>query len=376
MLTELIKGRKASDVAALPKEDLLEEVGVPLTPVRLKCAILGLSTPQGRAAQGEGDTLARRVGVGRRSRAEVGRLLVPWYPVCPVDELPPGEMKLVRVDSVDVGVYNIDGELRALEDRCSHDDGPLCEGDWDPEEGVVICPRHGSNFRHPHGRAAVAARLRARGNVLRARRERPDRGRGSVVLDDRVRVVLTRLEEEDAAERAAGVARELRSRQVTPATGRFLFTVVAPQAAVEILEIGGSRGYSAIWLASAARILGGTVVSLESDPAKCEAWRANIEEAGLAEWADSSTETRSRRCRRWRMSSTSCSSMRKRRTTRRCSGSPARSLELGALVIADNVLSHEELHPYSAARQADPSLVSVTVPLDRGLELSTVLSSV
>ena len=44
MLTELIKGRKASDVAALPKEDLLEEVGVPLTPVRLKCAILGLST--------------------------------------------------------------------------------------------------------------------------------------------------------------------------------------------------------------------------------------------------------------------------------------------------------------------------------------------
>ncbi len=71
---------------------------------------------------------------------------MPWYPVCPVDELPPGEMKLVRADGVDVGVYNIDGELRALEDRCSHDDGPLCEGDWDPEEGVVICPRHGSNF--------------------------------------------------------------------------------------------------------------------------------------------------------------------------------------------------------------------------------------
>ena len=65
--------------------------------------------------------------------------------VCPVEELPPGEMKLVRTDTVDVGVYNIDGELLALEDRCSHDDGPLCEGDWDPEEGVVICPRHGSN---------------------------------------------------------------------------------------------------------------------------------------------------------------------------------------------------------------------------------------
>jgi hypothetical protein len=43
-------------------------------------------------------------------------------------------------------------------------------------------------------------------------------------------------------------------------------------------------------------------------------------------------------------------------------------------VIADNVTSHEELHAYSAARQADSTLVSVTVTLDRGLELSAVLS--
>jgi nitrogen fixation protein NifU and related proteins len=42
MLTELVKGRKASEVAALPKEELLEEIGIPLTPIRLKCAILGL----------------------------------------------------------------------------------------------------------------------------------------------------------------------------------------------------------------------------------------------------------------------------------------------------------------------------------------------
>ena len=42
MLTELVKGRKAADVAALPKEELLDEIGIPLTPIRLKCAILGL----------------------------------------------------------------------------------------------------------------------------------------------------------------------------------------------------------------------------------------------------------------------------------------------------------------------------------------------
>jgi 3-phenylpropionate/trans-cinnamate dioxygenase ferredoxin subunit len=71
---------------------------------------------------------------------------VTWVAVCPVEELPPGEMRLVRTDRFDVGVYNVGGELRALEDRCSHDDGPLCEGDWDAEEGVVVCPRHGANF--------------------------------------------------------------------------------------------------------------------------------------------------------------------------------------------------------------------------------------
>jgi 3-phenylpropionate/trans-cinnamate dioxygenase ferredoxin subunit len=67
--------------------------------------------------------------------------------VAPLAELPPGSMKLVEVDaSLSVGVYNCGGELYALEDRCSHDDGPLCEGDWDRESCLVVCPRHGSSF--------------------------------------------------------------------------------------------------------------------------------------------------------------------------------------------------------------------------------------
>ena len=44
MLTELVAGRKAGEIASLPKDELLEEIGIPLTPVRLKCALLGLST--------------------------------------------------------------------------------------------------------------------------------------------------------------------------------------------------------------------------------------------------------------------------------------------------------------------------------------------
>jgi nitrogen fixation NifU-like protein len=44
MLTEMVKGRSAAEVAALPRDELLEEIGIPLTPVRLKCALLGLGT--------------------------------------------------------------------------------------------------------------------------------------------------------------------------------------------------------------------------------------------------------------------------------------------------------------------------------------------
>ncbi len=72
--------------------------------------------------------------------------------VCPLAELPPGTMKLVRSGSLFLGVYNVDGELYAIEDRCSHDDGPLVEGDWEPDEAVVICPRHGSRFDIRTGR--------------------------------------------------------------------------------------------------------------------------------------------------------------------------------------------------------------------------------
>jgi 3-phenylpropionate/trans-cinnamate dioxygenase ferredoxin subunit len=71
---------------------------------------------------------------------------VPEVAVCPLDELPPGELKHVIAEPVSVCVYNLGGELYAIEDRCSHDDGPLCEGDFDAEEGVVVCPRHGASF--------------------------------------------------------------------------------------------------------------------------------------------------------------------------------------------------------------------------------------
>ena len=106
------------------------------------------------------------------------------------------------------------------------------------------------------------------------------------MLVERVLGVLARLEAEDAAEREAGEPAAQRSRQVAPTTGRFLFALAASQAGIEVLEIGGSRGYSTIWLAAGARLLGGQVTSLELDPVKCAAWRTSVADAGLDEWAE------------------------------------------------------------------------------------------
>src|SRR5256714_3160463 len=105
------------------------------------------------------------------------------------------------------------------------------------------------------------------------------------MLDDRVRATLDRLEREDADERARGVPAAERARQVARTTGQFLFSLVAPQTDCEVLEIGGSRGYSTMWLAARGPYLGGRVPSLEHDPAKVEAWQRNIADPGLDQWA-------------------------------------------------------------------------------------------
>jgi predicted O-methyltransferase YrrM len=186
------------------------------------------------------------------------------------------------------------------------------------------------------------------------------------VLDDRVRLVLARMEAEGSVPPAVAVA---------PATGRFLFSLVAPQTDCEVLEIGAGRGYSTVWLAAGVRYLGGRVMSLESNPEVADAWRRNVGEAGLDGWVElvegDALETlpgiddvfdvvlldaaKDEYERYFELART--------------------KVEPGGVVLADNVLSHEDvLGAYSRARQSDPGLVSVTVPLDRGIEVTAVLT--
>lgn len=196
------------------------------------------------------------------------------------------------------------------------------------------------------------------------------------MLDDRVRAVLARLEAEDADERARGVPRERRARQVARTTGQFLFAFVVPQTDCEVLEIGGSRGYSSIWLGAGVRHLGGRVLSLENDPAKVEAWRRNVGEAGLEDWCEliegDALEVVPGIADVFDLVFLDA----EKEQYEQLFAGARRKLEPGAVVIADNVLSHEDvLGAYSKARQSDPTLESVTVPHDRGLEVSVVLRS-
>ncbi|HLB19235.1 MAG TPA: class I SAM-dependent methyltransferase [Gaiellaceae bacterium] len=194
------------------------------------------------------------------------------------------------------------------------------------------------------------------------------------MLDDRVRAVLQRLEREDAEERERGVPAPQRSRAVARATGQFLFGLVAPQWDCEVLEVGASRGYSSLWLAAGVRYFGGHLTSLENDPAKVAAWRANIAEAGLEESADLIEGDASETIPEIEDVFDIVFLDAEKEDYERLFQAARQKVEPGALVIADNVLSHAEtLGAYVEARQSDPKLESVTVPLDRGLEISVVL---
>ena len=107
--------------------------------------------------------------------------------VCPVAELPPGSRKLVRVGAVEVGVFNVGGEYYALPNICTHQFGPLCEGQvsgtvmaraqesfkltWLMEDRVVVCPWHGLEFDLTTGRCLAFPKVKLRAYKVRVEAE-------------------------------------------------------------------------------------------------------------------------------------------------------------------------------------------------------------
>ena len=76
----------------------------------------------------------------------------PVIDICRVEDLPPGDHCRVEWEDLEIGVFNCAGAILAIEDRCSHDDGVLLEGELDESACTIECPRHGSIFDLHTGR--------------------------------------------------------------------------------------------------------------------------------------------------------------------------------------------------------------------------------
>ncbi len=74
-----------------------------------------------------------------------------WVDVAPLEELDPGTFRVVEIEDTTVAVFNIDGELYAIEDVCTHDYGQLTGGSIEGNE--IVCPRHGAHFDIKTGEA-------------------------------------------------------------------------------------------------------------------------------------------------------------------------------------------------------------------------------
>jgi 3-phenylpropionate/trans-cinnamate dioxygenase ferredoxin component len=77
-----------------------------------------------------------------------------WITVAPVDEIRPGEWRVVEADDAQIVVFNLGGEFYALEDVCTHDGGQLTGGHIEGDE--IVCPRHGAHFCIRTGEALTA----------------------------------------------------------------------------------------------------------------------------------------------------------------------------------------------------------------------------
>lgn len=160
-----------------------------------------------------------------------------------------------------------------------------------------------------------------------------------------------------------------------PDSAKFLSILAITNKAKLMVEVGSGVGYSTLWLAYAASVTGGKVISCEIDPAQAEETRANLAKANLTDYVEILVGDA--------------------RTTLRQRSEPVdllfidgdygqyetyfdvvyKRMNIGSTVVADKVVAHEnDLADYTTYVQNHPNLESVTVPLGQGLEVTVKIS--
>lgn len=186
------------------------------------------------------------------------------------------------------------------------------------------------------------------------------------MLNERERQEIARLWARKLDQDLRGLPQAQRHRNLEPDSAEFLAALAAGIHARRLLEIGGSSGISTIALAAAARATGGRLVSIEREPIRQAEARATIERLGLAEFVDfvlaDATDVLSDQ-RGLDLVLIDCEKE-----------DYARFFDLldltpGAVVVADNILSHN-IVDYVAHVRARPGVESVTLPIGKGLEVT------
>lgn len=183
---------------------------------------------------------------------------------------------------------------------------------------------------------------------------------------------LTALEMQDQQERAKGLPREERLRALHPDSAKLMFNLAVSNKAQTIVEIGTRAGYSTLWLAYAASITGGKVITCEIDPAYVEQTRANLAQANMSDYVEILVGD-ARELLRGREEPIDFVFIDAEKTQYESYiDAVYKQLGVGSMVVADNAVSHgDELLDYIMYVQNHPNLESVTVPIGKGFEITT-----
>ncbi|MDQ3694251.1 MAG: DUF1442 domain-containing protein [Chloroflexota bacterium] len=194
------------------------------------------------------------------------------------------------------------------------------------------------------------------------------------MMSPQAQSVLDRLYAIDAAERAAGLPSSQRKRNVDPETGQFLCMVARAVEAWSILEIGSSNGVSTIWLAIAARVVGGHVFGFEIDPTRAAEAEANLAAAGLTDFATVRRGDALEASRDVQGPFDLVFIDAEKQDYVRHIQNVVDRVKPNGMIIADNVISHA-ISDYQQWVRDRADLETMTLPLNRGLELSMKLRS-
>ena len=183
--------------------------------------------------------------------------------------------------------------------------------------------------------------------------------------------VLTALETQDQQERAQNLPREQRIKALHPDSARLLFTLAVSNKAKTMVEIGCSAGYSTLWLAYAASINGGKVITCEIDPGRADETRANLEKANMADYVEILVGDAREILRQRNEPIDFVFIDGEKEQYETYFDVVYKQLHVGSTVVADNAVSAaDELLDYITYVQNHPNLESVTVPIGRGLEVT------